>query len=173
MAEPESTNTMFQNSFVKVADGEYALQVSGAPASGNVPISISQTGTENAVQTLQPTAARISSVTASGQATSPTADQALVTTPSLAIGLWDIEVVAFVTWTTVPGLDSLNLELRQNAVNLGRVLVPVSGTTGASANGVFKQRLNVTVAGALTLNVIVNATTNAIYIATISATRVM
>lgn len=33
MAAPESTNTMFQNSFTKLSDGNYALQTT-APASG-------------------------------------------------------------------------------------------------------------------------------------------
>jgi hypothetical protein len=35
MSEPESLNTMFQNSFVKVADGKYALTTLGGPVVDN------------------------------------------------------------------------------------------------------------------------------------------
>lgn len=35
MAEPESLNTMFQNSFVKLGDGSYALQTSGGAVAPN------------------------------------------------------------------------------------------------------------------------------------------
>jgi hypothetical protein len=173
MSEPESINTMWQNSFVKINDGEYALQVSGAPASGNVPVSISQTGTDNAVQSLLPIAARATSATGSGQVTSPGAGIAIAGTPSIGLGTWDIEATGFVTWTTVPGLDSLNMEIKQGGNNLGRILVPVGGTTGAVSNGIFRQRIQVTIASAVSVHAIVAATTDAIYIATISATRVM
>lgn len=159
MAEAESANTMFQNSFVKAADGDYALKVVGGTA-GQI------------VQATIPAAARASSVVANGKVAAPAAAAAIATTASLAIGTWDIVVVAFISGTTAPA-DIDNMQLKQNAINLGVVICPVAGTTGASGLAILKNRIQVTVAGAASVVAIANATAASLYVVAITATRVL
>lgn len=182
MAEAESTNTMFQNSFAKQSDGVYALRTTGAGGGGVSTVSldpagntvkIDQTGTNNATQSLVPTAARISSVVGYGSANAPAAAGVVATSGSLAIGTWDVEVWTLVTGTTVATADSGNMRLVQNATNLGTVITPVNGTSGATNTGYLKQRIQVTTAGAVTVAAIGAATANSVYSASIVATRVM
>lgn len=182
MAEPESTNTMLQNAFVKIGDGNYALKTQGAgggsggtvsldPA-GNT-VKIDQTGANNATQSLLPTAARVNSTCANGKVTAPAAAAAICTTASLAVGTWDVEAIAFIGGTTVAATEVDNIELRLGASKITTVIVPVPGTAGANANGSVRVRIQVGTAAAVSLNATAAATASSIYVGQITATRVM
>lgn len=162
MPSSESTNTQFQGSFVKIADGDYALRVSGAIAGGST----------GALEVIPPAVALTTSVTANGKVTTPAAAAPIAATANLAAGTWDVEVTSFITGTTVANLELDNLKFRIGATTVATIISPVSGTTGATVNSVFKIRVNIPVPTPVSVVAGALATTAAIYAATIIATRV-
>lgn len=172
MAEPESLNTMFQNAFTKVSDGVYALTTQSATGGASTVVAVSQAGTNNAVQTLIPTAARITSVSANGKVTAPAALAAIATTPNLAIGTWDIEVTTFIGGTTAPvEIDNCKFNIGASAV--ATIVNPVPGAAGASANSQFHMRVQFGAATPVSVTAGAAGTAGAVYAASIIATRVI
>ena len=180
MAESESVGTMFQNSFIKNADGDYALKTTAGTAGGGAvkidatqnTVKLDQTGANNGTQTILPVAARISSIVANGKVTTPAAAAALATTAALSTGTWDIEVTAFITGTTA-SVDIDNIKLTQNSNPLGVVVVPINGVTGATSNGKLRNRVQVGVSAPVIASAVALATTGAIYAVSITATKVV
>jgi len=171
--ELESLNTMFQAAFLKMADGEYALRTQTGSGGASTVVAVSQAGTNNVVQTLIPTAARTSAITATGKVTAPAAGAAIATTASLAIGTWDVEVTTFIGGTTVASLEMDNCRLNIAAAAHATIINPVAGTTGATTLAKFNTRVQLASASTLSVVAIAAATAGSIYSASIVATRVM
>lgn len=173
MAEAESLNTLAQNSYVEISDGVTAVRTtadgSGTPSS----VSINQTDPNNLVRTAPNTAARTQSITGANKVAAPGAAAVIATTASLAVGIWDVEVTAFITGTTVANLELDNLRVRNGTTVVGTIIVPVSGTTGATENGTFRMRMNINPSAAISVITNAAATASSIYAATISCTRVV
>lgn len=160
MAAAESTNTMFQNAFIKVADGVYALQVSGATAGAQgVPIEVSL-----------PVAARVTSTMDTGKVAAPAANGVIATVGPLPSGTYEIEITTYIGGTTVANVEIDNMELRISGAVVERIINPVSGTTGATDVSKMKFKYD----GASTVAVHANAAATAasIYTANIIATRI-
>lgn len=171
-SEPEALNTMFHDSFIKVADGEFALRTQTATGGASTVVAFSQAGTNNAVQSLLPSAARTNSITAAGKVTAPGAGVAIATTASLAVGTWDIDITTFIGGTTA-ALEIDNARFLVGAGAFATLINPVPGAAGATANAKHSFRVQVATAG--TVSVVANAaaTAGAVYAANISATRTM
>lgn len=160
--QDQSLNTMFQGAFVPVdeAQGQYALQVSGATTgSQGVPI-----------ETAIPVAARQTSIKVSGEQSAPGAGVDICATPALEQGTWDIEIFSTIGGTTVAALESFNMEVLNAGVSYCRVINPVPGTAGCSGAGYLKYRYDG--AGIITVQAAEAATASSYYAATIVCTRV-
>lgn len=155
MAEVESRNTMLQNAFVKNADGDYSVKVTGS-----VTTSPSNTGVAYAT-----------SSNSSGVVTSPGAAGAIATTGSNPAGVYDVKVTTFITGTTATA-DINNCRLLANGSTIGRIITPINGTTGGSACGNATFRVNMAGAGTFSVIAVAAGTTGAIYAASIVADRI-
>lgn len=160
MAEAESLNTMFHDAFVKNGDGDFSLQTTTSIEAG-----------QSVVYTL-PIGSQATSVTANGKVTTPAAAANIAATPDLAAGTWDIEVTVFIAGTTVANLEMDNTKFNIGVTAVATIIVPVSGTAGATANGVFHIRVNLGGPTPVKVTVAATATTGAIYAASIIATRI-
>ena len=183
MAEPESINTMAQNSFKKLADGSYAIQTSTPAIGGGVQtvgldstantVKLDQTDPNNRVATVPNAAANSTSITDTNTVTSPAAGAAIATTPQLSVGTWDIEVITFIGGTTVASLEATNMRLTVGAAAIGRVLNPVPGTSGGVAAGNLRVRYVVNSAAPASVVAVSAATAGAVYSASIVAKKVV
>lgn len=189
MAEPESLNTMFQNSFQKIADGEYALQTTGV--SGGTPtevgidpdantVKLDQTDPNNKVRIAdgqiitiaQPLASRLTSAFANGKQAAPAAATAIATTADLSAGTWDIEARIAILGTTVANVETDNTRFYIGAGIVATPTVNVPGTTGSTASCEFRCRVDIDVATPVSIRSgPVAATAGSIYVADIVATK--
>lgn len=159
MPSIESTNTQVQGAFVKLAEGSYAIRISGT-ANGD------STGP---VEVVIPVIARATSIENSGKVAAPAAAAAIASI-TLDSGTWDLEVFSFIGGTTVANLEMDNMELRFAGVAACRIINPVPGTTGATGLGSIRERFDGV--GVVSINAVATATAGSIYAATIVATRV-
>lgn len=162
MVALESTNTMQQNSFVKLNDGQYAMRVTGT-ANGD---------SAAALEVVIPVVARVTSTFADGKQAAPGAGTAIATSGNLAAGTWDIEVTTFIGGTTVANLEMNNMNLKFGATQLCLLGNPVPGTTGATDMGKYKCRIDVPAPTPVSVTAVAAATAGSIYFAHIVATRV-
>lgn len=160
MPESESLNTMFQQSFVDVGGGSYALQTSG----------VSGGGTASPIEIAIPVAARSTSATDDGKVAAPAGSAVIAATGVLDQGTWDVEISTFIGGTTVASLEIDNMEITHAGVAYRRIINPVAGTTGATSNAVTRYRYDG--AGVIGVRANAAATAGSIYAATIVATRV-
>lgn len=160
VAQAESRDTMFQNAFVKVSDGVYALQVSGLTS-----------GTQGVpIETSIPVVARATSIRVSGEQNAPGAGVDIAVTPALDAGTWEIEITSTIGGTTVAALESFNMEVLNNGVSYCRVINPVPGTAGCVGQGHLKYRYDG--GGPITVQAAEASTASSYYAATIIATRI-
>lgn len=162
MVALDSTNTMQQESYVKLNDGQYAMRVTGT-ANGDSPA---------AIETVIPVVARITSTFADGKVTTPAAAAAIATSANLAAGTWDVEVSTFIGGTTVATLEMNNMALKFGATQLTLLGNAVAGTAGATDIAKYKCRIDVPAPTPMSVVAVALATTGAIYFASIIATRV-
>ena len=162
MAASESTNTMEQNSYIKVGDGAYAMRVTGT-ANGDNPAPL---------EMVIPVVARVTSTFADGKQAAPGAGTAIATTPNLAAGTWDVEVTTFIGGTTVANLEINNMNLKFGATQLVILGNPVPGTTGATDMGKYRCRVDVPAPTPMSITAVAASTAGSIYYANIIATRV-
>jgi hypothetical protein len=162
MVALEGRNTMIQNAFVKSADGQYAIRVTGT-ANGDSPA---------ALETVIPVVARVTSTFADGKQAAPTAGTAIATSANLAAGTWDVEVTTFIGGTTVANLEINNMNLKFGATQLSLLGNPVPGTAGATDMGKYKCRIDVPAPTPVSVTAVATATAGSIYFAHIVATRV-
>ena len=160
MPESESLNTMFQQSFVDVGGGSYALQTSG----------VSGGGSASPIEIAIPVAARATSIRDDGKATAPAAGANIAATAALEQGTWEIAVTTYIGGTTVANLEIDNMEVTHAGAAYCRVLNPVPGTTGATNKGELKYRYDG--AGIVAVRAVAAATAASIYSATIVCTRI-
>jgi hypothetical protein len=172
MAESESLNTMFQNSFAKVSDGNYALKTTGSTGSTQS-VSISQTDPNNRVATIPNPAANTTSVTDTATVTSPGAGAAIATTAQLAAGTWDIEAITFIGGTTVASLEATNMRLLVGAAAIGRIMNPVPGTSGGIGTGQLRVRYVLAAPATASIIAVAAGTSGSVYSASIVAKRVI
>jgi hypothetical protein len=149
VSEVESVNTMTQNAFVKNGDGDYALKT--APAN--------------------PALAYATSSNSSGVVAAPAAAASIATTGANPAGVYDVTATVFITGTTATA-DINNTRLLANGSTIGRIIAPINGTSGASANAVTTFRVNMTGAGTFSIIAVANATAGSVYAASIIANRV-
>lgn len=162
MVALESTNTMQQNSFVKLNDGQYAMRVTGT-ANGD---------SAAALEVVIPVVARVTSTFADGKVTTPAAAAVIAVTGNIPAGTWDVEVTTFIGGTTVATLEINNMALKFGATQLCLLGNPVPGTAGATDMGKYKCRVDVPAPTPMSVIAVALATTGAIYFASIIATRV-
>lgn len=110
----------------------------------------------------------------SSSATTPTAGAVIATVTPGTAGLWEVSVTASILGTTVAATDSNNMQLNQTAAaKLNPMALTVPGTTGAPFQSVYPPiLLNLGAADTVNVKAIANATTNAVYAATIVCRRV-
>lgn len=163
MSEPESTNTMAHDSYVKIADGSYAVQTTGTGAGGT-----------STVATIPNTASNSTSITDTSTVAAPGAGVTIAVTPALSIGTWDIECITYIGGTTVAALEPTNMRALVGVAAVGRILNPVPGTTGGVGTGQLRFRY-VVASGTPTASVIAvaAATGGSIYSASIVAKKVV
>lgn len=179
MAEPESTNTMFQNSFEQISDGVYALRTSGSGAGGTPQtVALDQTDPNNKVRIAdgqiitiaEPLASRVTSTFANGKQAAPAANTPIATTANLSTGTWDIEARIVIAGTTVANNEIDNIRFHIGVTPVAAPTIDVRGTTGGAA--IFRARVNL---GAPTPVSIESgpaaATAGSIYAADIVATK--
>lgn len=190
MAEPESTNTMLQNSFVKIADGQYAQRTTGS-GGGGTPSSVTLDPTGNTVKLDQTDpnnkvriadgqiitianslAGRATSIFANGKQAAPAADTTIAATAALAAGSWDIEATIAILGTTVANVECTNVVFKIGAATVATPTVDVPGTAGSTTPRVFKCRVNLGAPTAVSIaSGAAAATAGSIYVADIVATK--
>lgn len=172
MAEPESTNTMLQNSFEIVGDpddGTYALRTTGS-GSGGTPtevtidpagntveldpagntVKLDQTDPNNKVRIAdgqivtiaEPLASRATSAFANGKVAAPAAGADIATTADLSAGTWDITCTIAILGTTVANNETDNVKFKIGAGVVATPTVCVPGTAGSPSATVWKCRVN-------------------------------
>lgn len=173
MAEPESINTMQQNSYVKQADGDYAVKTVASGTGSAQPVSISQVDPNNRVSVIPVPVSNVTSLTDTATANAPGVN-GVVCTVTLAVGTWDVEAITFISGTTVASLEMTNMRLRIGGVAVSRILNPVPGTTGGVNTGQLRVRV-VVAAGtpALDIVAVAAATAGSIYAGSLVARRVI
>lgn len=189
MAAPESTNTMFQNSFTKNADGDYALKTTGTGAGGASTVSLASTGNTvkldqtdpnnkvriadgQIVTIANPLAGRNTSTFANGKVSAPAANTDIAVTADLSTGTWDIEATLSVLGTTVANVEATNMVFRIGGTTVATPTINVPGTTGSTAPRVFRARVNL--GGTTPVSIrsgAAAATAGSIYVADIVATK--
>jgi len=190
LAEPESTNTMLQNSFVKIADGQYAQRTTGS-GGGGAPSSVTLDPTGNTVKLDQtdpnnkiriadgqnitianPLAGRSTSIFANGKQAAPAAATSIATTVALAAGTWDIECSIAILGTTVANVEATNIAFQVGGVTVATPTLNVPGVNGTTDLAKFHARVNL---GAPTVVRLITgaaaATAGSIYVADIVATK--
>lgn len=193
MAEPESTNTMFQNSFELVGDvddGTYALRTTGS-GSGGTPtevtldptgntVKIDQTDPNNKVRIAdgqiitiaEPLASRATSAFANGKVAAPAAGADIATTADLSAGTWDITCTIAILGTTVANNETDNVKFKIGAGVVATPTVCVPGTAGSPSATVWKCRVNLGGPVPVGIEAGGNAgTAGSIYVADIVATK--
>jgi hypothetical protein len=147
--------------------------VTPADPSGNAyKTSLAASGTAN----LQTTAFRDSVVTAqiTHTATSPAAAGTIATLTPGTAGIWEISGYITITGTTVAAADSNNMALNQTSTALlSPIMITIAGTTGTTISWPIPTvTANLTAADTVNVTAVGNATTNAVYQATIICRRV-
>ena len=102
----------------------------------------------------------------------PAANAAIASIAGLTSGTYEVEISAFITGTTVAALESSNMNFRIGGVASGVILVPVPGTSGANACGIFRTRINVAGPITISVNAIAAATASSSYVASIVAQKI-
>lgn len=180
MAEPESTNTMLQNSFDQIADGEYALRTVGASSGPAQTVKLDQTDPNNKVRIADgqiitianPLAGRATSTFANGKQAAPAANTDIAITADLAVGTWDIEATISILGTTVANVESTNTVFRIGGTTVATPTNNVPGTTGTTAPTKFRCRVNLGGAAPVSIRSgAAAATAGSIYVADIVATK--
>lgn len=114
-------------------------------------------------------------VTQYGTASAPTANTAVATlaSGSLPAGLYDFDVYATFTGTTVVATETDNVEFREGATVVGKLPIICIGTTGNTAySGPFRFRRRLDGSTAVSINATANATASSVYRAEIIAVKV-
>lgn len=127
------------------------------------------------VANLQTAAFRDSTVTVQATATqtSPTASTVIATITPGTAGLWEVSGEVTVSGTTVAAADTNNMTLFQTATSRLPILTIVPSTTGSTvAWPITPITLNLSGADTVNVKAVANATTNAVYGATLVARRV-
>lgn len=173
MAEPESLSTMQQNSYVKQADGDYAVKTVASGTGSAQPVSISQVDPNNRVSIIPVPVSNVTSQTDTASQNAPAANTVICTT-ALAVGTWEVEAITFIGGTTVASLEATNMRLRIGGVAIGRILNPVPGTSGGVGTGQLRCRVVVAVGTpALDIIAVSNATAGSVYSGSVVARRVL
>lgn len=102
----------------------------------------------------------------------PAANAVLATVTAPATGTYQIEVVSFIGGTTVAATEINNMRLRVGGTAIGRVINPVAGTTGATANGSKRARVIATSGQVIDVIAVSAATASSLYACDLVATRI-
>lgn len=140
---------MEQNSFVKLGDGDYALQVVG------------------------PSTEYVTTITDTSSVTSPSAGTTIAVTPALSPGVWDLEAITYIGGTTSDSLEPTNMRLVVGGAAISRIMNPVPGNTGGVGIGQLRVRYKLSSSATAGIVAVANATTGAVYSGTIIAKRVV
>lgn len=147
-----SLNDQMSAYFAAVVDGVGTLQ-------GNQPASI-------------PTSQQSTSLSDTNIVAAPAANAVLATVTAPATGTYQIEIVSFISGTTVASLETNNMRLRVNGVAVGRVINPVPGTTGATSNGGKRARVQATSGQVIDVIAVSAATASSSYACDLVASRI-
>jgi len=182
MAEPQSLNTMFQNSFEAIDEdaGEYALRTTGSSGGTAQTVAIDQTGNNNKVAIAdgqvitiaESNAGRATSTFANGKLAAPAAGADIAVTADLSTGTWDITCTIAILGTTVANNETDNVKFKIGDTVVATPTLNVPGTTGTTGPTTWKCRVNLGAPTPVSLEVGgAAATAGSIYVADIVCTK--
>lgn len=102
----------------------------------------------------------------------PGAGAAICSLNALAAGTYEVEISTLIIGTTVAALEADNMQFRIGGAASGKILNPVSGTTGATSVSRTRCRVNLTAPTTLSVNAVSAATAGSVYKATMVANKV-
>jgi hypothetical protein len=153
---PDSTNSLANKFFQALVEGNISLL-------GALSVSRAAVGIE---ATTSNTTTGITSVDAPG------AGVAITSLTGLPAGTYDVYITTYIIGTTVAALEADNMQFRIAGAPSGRILTPVSGTSGASDTGNVSLRVNLTAPTTLSVNAVSAATAGSVYKATMVANKI-
>lgn len=158
MAEPESLNTMAQNSYTRLSDGSYAIKTSSVASSSGSVLSTSGPNSESGF--------------AAGSVTAPAADTVIAQyqPPSGDAGkLYRIEITVWLSGTAPASVDNFNLAFKSGSTVVSKIPVIPDIHIPVTFEFYFKA----TSGTPFTVSSVDAGTTGVVYNVFISATRVV
>lgn len=149
-----------------LADYMYAyfqrLVTGNAALSGAINVSRAAVGVE----------ATSANVSTTSSVNAPGADAVVASIANLPGGTYEVDITTFITGTTVATLESDNMQFKVGSTASGKIINPVSGTTGATDTGKFSTRINIASPTTISVNAVGAATASSVYKASIVAKKI-